>query len=344
MPRLASRAPGSASSARVRSRPAGIAGDPLGGQPQRERQPAAQPGDLVRALVGHRQPGHLLDQGGGRGRFQHVQRQRHRALPDHKTGEPVPACHDRPGGPGARQQWPDLLGVAGVVEHDQDRLAGRQGTEQGGALAGVEGDALGGHAKRPQEALQGDGRCQRRCLRVVALEVDVERARGERALRPVRPPHREGGLADAAHTAHRDHPRRSALRVPGREQGVERGESLVAAHEAGSDRGQLPGHRMGGRARGPWWPGAGQGFLQRRALGDGLAALPGERARGQAEEFLVVPEHVGRRDPAPRLVVRDRAVRVEVQGAGQGPLAESPGPAQAAQRQGELRACAAGRR
>ena len=93
------------------------------GDPQGQRQPAAQLGQPARGgrVSGSPfVPGDPGDQGDSLAGREHVQGQPLRAVDGGQAAEPVAAgddgeAADRPG-----EQWPDLPGACGIVQHDED--------------------------------------------------------------------------------------------------------------------------------------------------------------------------------------------------------------------------------
>jgi hypothetical protein len=102
--------------------------DELGGDPQRQRQPAALGGQRLRCTgvclgpLADQCP-QQADRVSGR---QEVKVQSHGTVPSHKSSQRIPAGHDRHAGRSSGQQQPDLLHRPGVVKHDQHPLPGQQ--------------------------------------------------------------------------------------------------------------------------------------------------------------------------------------------------------------------------
>ncbi|GAA3301338.1 hypothetical protein GCM10020218_094820 [Dactylosporangium vinaceum] len=125
-----------------------------------------------------------------------VDRDRHRPLDRDERGQRVAAGdHDQAAGRG-RQQRPDLLGVAGVVQQDEHPPTGELAAQQGREPGEVGRDALGRHAERVEEAAHGVGRRHRRVGGVEAAQVDVQLPVGEPVGDPVGPVHGQRGLPD----------------------------------------------------------------------------------------------------------------------------------------------------
>jgi hypothetical protein len=89
----------------------------------------------------------------------------------------------------------DLLGVAGVVEHHQHAPVGEDGPVQRGPVLQLDGHIVDGHTEREQELGEHVDRTDRRVLRVEATHARVQLPVRERGRHPVRPQHRERGLA-----------------------------------------------------------------------------------------------------------------------------------------------------
>ena len=184
-----------------RHRPGAARGEAGGGDADGERQEAAgghhvegrlafgahplladDPGEQLERLVG----GH------------HVQVDQVRA---DQVDHPDPAGDERRAARGARQQRPDLGGVAGVVEQYQYPAAVEGRAEQGRALLHRVGDRRVRRAERAQEG--AEHRLGLGGPRARALEVDVQLAVREVRAGRVGDVHREGGLADASDAGQR---------------------------------------------------------------------------------------------------------------------------------------------
>jgi hypothetical protein len=141
---------------------------------------------------------------------------------------------------GTGQQRPDLGGVAGVVQHDQQSASVGQRAEQRRPGLQTVRDVGRGCAEGREEAGQGVGRVGG--VGVGSAQVRVELAAGEGVACRVGGMDREGGLADPAHTSHHDHGQ-------GLAQG--RGEGLVDLRDLGRPAGEVGRVvRELGRARG----------------------------------------------------------------------------------------------
>ena len=166
---------------------------------------------------------------------QHAQAEALHAFPHGQAVQAAAAGDDdgtrrRPG-----QQRPDLLGILGVVQHDQHAPLCQQAAVQRALGFGADGEGLGVDIQRPQDLIQGLARLHGR-VPVKAAQVQVELPVRVRAGGPLGPAQRERGLADAGHAAdRRDHGSRRALH--------ERGEQAEFGCPAGEQRGaggQLP--------------------------------------------------------------------------------------------------------
>ncbi len=174
----------------------GAGGGQLGRHPQRQRQPRALGRQLGRRVglgvdsVADQRP-QQPDRVGDR---QHVEGGPPRPVPRDQPGQRVPAGDHHQAGRAAGQQRAGLLDAGGVVEHHQHPAAVEQAAVRGGALVFPGRDVVSGQTERAQEPGQRVPRRDRRA-RVVAAQVHVELAVGERGRRPAGPAHRERGLA-----------------------------------------------------------------------------------------------------------------------------------------------------
>jgi hypothetical protein len=163
------------------------------------------------------------------------------------------AGHDDQGATAAGQQRPHLLGVAGVVEDEQDAPVGEDRTQQGAAGVDVGRHLVAGNAEAAQQDLERL-RWTHRVARTESAQVQIELTVGEAVRDPMCPVHGEGRLADAAGTVqHRDHDRplrQVAGGVVRPHQRVQCGEHVVAAGEALDVGRQLARDQtLGGRSR-----------------------------------------------------------------------------------------------
>ena len=174
------------------------------GDAQRQRQPSAQPEQVLAGARLGTQPPRPDDAGQQlpcRPVVQYVQL----GLPrTGQRGQPRPAGDDHPAAGAGRagrtragQQRRHLVLVGGVVQHDQDPAVGQHGPVQGGAFARAVGDRRATDTQRPQEPaqdLRGRGR-----VRLAALQIGVEPAVGEVLAHHLGDVPGQGGLADPAH-------------------------------------------------------------------------------------------------------------------------------------------------
>ena len=117
-----------------------------------------------------------------------------------QVGHPAPRRHQHRRRRGARQQRPDLGGVARVVEHDEHPAAGQHCPVPGRALVVIDRDIPAVHAEVTQEPgkhIPGRKRVRRR-----AEQVDVELAVGVLPAQAVRGVDRQGRLAETAGAGH----------------------------------------------------------------------------------------------------------------------------------------------
>ena len=179
-------------------------GGQLGGHPQRERQPGTLPGQLggsgrVGAGPG---PDEVPQQAHGIVQRQEMDLEAGRPVPGDQAGQRVTAGDDGNARSRAREQRPDLLGRAGVVQHDQHPPAGQLATVPSRALVWAGRDIRAGRAERAQERGQHLRR-RHRLGRAVAAQIRVQLAVREMS-----------GLADTGRAGDsRDH--RSVRRPPG---------------------------------------------------------------------------------------------------------------------------------
>jgi hypothetical protein len=209
----------------------------LRGHPQRERKPDAL-GDQGADGFGlglRARPDQRAEQRRGLVVREQVELHPARAVPGDEPGQRVPAGDQHPAARHPGQQRAHLLGVAGVVQQQQDAPAGQQTAQPRGPLVLVARYSRGVRAERAQQPGQRVGRRTRRAG-VVAAQVHVQLPVGELARRRVRPVHGQCGLA---------HPGRAADHHGGagagrRQQPGELGRYSGTADEAGNRGGQLP--------------------------------------------------------------------------------------------------------
>ena len=252
-----------------RQREPGGSGSAGGHDRQRQRQPRASLDDLAgrrgigRDLVLSKPPDEeITSLSGG----EHFQGQRPGAIGGNQPGQVVAAGDDGHAGGRAGQQWPHLIGIAGVVQDHQHPLACQQAAVQRGLGVQVGRGSRHRHSQRVEQAAQRLGRPQRRPARVKPPQVHIQLAIGESCGHPVRPVHGQGCLAHPGGARyHRDHhgarpgcasPCLGHARVHSAgHQGVQAGQLGSAAGETGHRRWQLrwswrlPHHRHGRRRR-----------------------------------------------------------------------------------------------
>ena len=176
--------------------------------------------------------------------------QRVGALGGDQAGELVAAGHHHQAARRAGQQRADLVGVAGVVEHDQHPPAGQQAAVQARPApsrpAGIRCGGTPSASRNPRTASAGSSAAPGR---VEAAQVDVELAVGEPVGDPVRPVHGQGGLADAGRAGRSRRYRRGRRRCRAAQQGVEVAQVRHPAGERGDVGWELSRHRMPRRRR-----------------------------------------------------------------------------------------------
>ncbi len=217
---------------------------------------------------------------------QHGQHARPGVVGGDQPAQVVAAGHDHQAPRRTGQQRPDVRGVAGVVQHQQHPPVGEQRAVQRDLRLVVARHVARGHAERVEEPAHGVGGVQHRAAGVETPQVHVELPVGEAVGDAVRPPHRDGRLADARRAGQRgDHHRVAPLG----QQRVQFGELVVAAGEARQVGGQLPGDEHGGLR--------GRGCRRRRE--DLLVQVAQLRARVHAElvgqpaaDLVVVPQRL----------------------------------------------------
>ncbi len=221
----------------------------LAGQhPDRERQAAAQPGDLADPGVGCAEPGPdgQPDQQPGclPGR-EGVQADR---LGVFQRGQPPPAGDQHQAAAGAGQQRPDLLAAGRVIQDQQQLPSGQPVAPQPGPRLQVGRDLPGRDADGQQQAGQRIGRVHRLLPGGMRVQRQEDLPAPEPAGQPVRGVHGERGLADASHPADRvdaHHPARPRRGV------CQFGQLVLPPGERGDVAGQRPGRRRHPPAAGP---------------------------------------------------------------------------------------------
>jgi len=213
------------------------------GDPQCQREVRAHPGQLSRRLrlgadavtAEHAGQQHLRPRG-----VEHVEGEVTGAVVGDQAAKPVPAGDQHDAARAAGQQRADLLGVAGVVEHDQHPPVGQQRAVLGRRRLRLERHLFCRHAEGLQEPGQRLDGAHRRGRRI-SPKVDVELAVREPLPRPMPPAHGERGLADTGSTT--DHTNGHAV-FGGDQQLVKLLQLPCPAGERGRWRGQLRGPRQ----------------------------------------------------------------------------------------------------
>ena len=241
-----------------------------GHHPDRQRQVAAQPGELGHRRIGRAQPGpggEPDQQRGGLAGRQRVQADRPRVF---QRGQVPPAGDQHQAAAGTGQQRPDLVAAGRVIEHQQQLLAGQPVPPQRHPRLQPRRDLRGRHPRGQQQAGQRIGRVDRPLPGGVPVQRQEDLPGREPRRQPVRGMDRERGLADPGHPADRVDPHHPAICG----QVVNRAEQLrelsAAAGEARDVTRQRPGGRCRERSRHQLLPG-------RQHLAAG--ALPGPPRR-----------------------------------------------------------------
>jgi hypothetical protein len=166
-----------------------------------------------------------------------AQRERAGALGGDQSQQPVAAGDDHPGRLATRKQRPDLLGVPGIVQHDEDSPVGDQAPVETNLLRQAHRDPVRRDGQRVQEDPDRLARLHRRCRSLEAAQVEVELAVREPRSHAVGPVDRQRGLAHPSGAGHRaDHDRRR-LAVLGQEQ-IKAGDLSLPPHERRHGHGQ----------------------------------------------------------------------------------------------------------
>ena len=198
----------------------GLAGGASGGDAQRQRQPRAQLDQLIRGagVVGDPFRAEAAGQQFLRlGVGEHVQGERGRALGGDQAGELAAAGDDDQAARAGRQQRPDLIDVACVVQQHQHPLAGQQAAVQARLRVQAGRNPGGGHGQGVQEEPDGLDRGHRRPGRVETAQVHVQLPVRELLGDLVREMQGQRGLADPGRPVDdRDHRRLAAPRRPRR--------------------------------------------------------------------------------------------------------------------------------
>ncbi|MDQ0936197.1 hypothetical protein QFZ49_006172 [Streptomyces turgidiscabies] len=228
-----------------RERQTGLGGGAGGDDRQCERQPRALADDLPYGHVLGRHPvrSQPADQQlPGLGGTEQAEGQQMGPLGGGESGQRSPAGDQRqtPGGPG--QQWPDLLGVAGVVQHHQHPPPGQQAAVQPDLRLQTGRDTGRRHPEGVQEPPYRLRRAHRRPTGVEPVQIHIQLAVRKGPLSPARPVHGQRGLAHPGGTRHRRDHHRRRLVDRGGEDLLEPGEFLAAPGESAYAHGQLYGY------------------------------------------------------------------------------------------------------
>ena len=254
----------------------------LAGQhPDRQRQVAAQPGDLAHRGIGGSQPGpggKPGEQCPGFRRGEDVKAEHGRVV---QCGQPAAAGDEHQAARGARQQRLDLLVAGGVIEQQKDLLARHVAAPLPGPRVQPRRDLRRGYPGDQQQAGQRIGGVDRPPPGGVGVQRQEELPVREGPGQPVRRMHREGGLADPGHPIDRVdlyHPATSRRRRGQhshqlRELGLPAGEGGdVARQRPAGRRRERPRHLLPGRQH-----------LGRRNLAAGRGHEQLARRLGQAQ-------------------------------------------------------------
>jgi hypothetical protein len=212
----------------------GVVGGAGSGDGQGEGQPGAAVDDVADCsrLGGGAVPAEAVCQQVVRlGVGEQVDSQQVGAVGDDEAGQVVAAGHHGQRGRAAGQQRPGVVGVAGVVQQDQDAFAVQQAAVEAGLGVQTGRDSVRRYAEGVEEAADRLRGGHHLPLGIEAAEVDVQLSVREPVSDAVRPVHGQRGLAHAGRAGHRgDHHGRRAVRRVG-QQCIEAGEVFVAAGE-----------------------------------------------------------------------------------------------------------------
>ena len=184
--------------------------DPRGDQPDRQRQIAAQPGHLGDRAVARLQTwagGQADEQVRGLAGWQRVEADRRRLL---QRGQPAAAGDQNQAARRPRQQRANLIGVGGVIQHQQHFLAGQVVAPQRRPRLQARRDPLRRDAGGEQQGGERFSRVDRPLSRSMRMQAKEDLPVGEAGGELVGGVHGERGLADPGHPVHRvdaDHPR-----------------------------------------------------------------------------------------------------------------------------------------
>ena len=214
--------------------------DPCRDQGQGEREAAAPGDDLRRRLrfpVDSSAPQPTSQQLVGLAGIHGAQWERSGALGGDQPQQPVAAGDDQPSRVATRKQRPDLLGVPGIVQHDEDSSVGDQAPVETDLLRQAHRNPMGRNGQRVQEDPNRLAWRHGRCRRLEAAQVDVELAVRERRSHAVGPVDRQRGLAHPGGAGHGADHDRHRLAFGGQEQ-IEAGDLPLPPHERRHGHGQ----------------------------------------------------------------------------------------------------------
>ena len=165
------------------------------------------------------------------------------ALGGNQSQQPVAAGDDHPSRVATGKKRPNLLGVPGIVQHNEDSSVGDQAPVETDLLRQAHRDPVRRDGQRVQEDPDRLAWLHRLRRSLEAAQVEVELAVREPRSHAVGPVDRQRGLAHPSGAGHRgDHDRRR-LAVLGQEQ-VKAGDLSLPPHERRHGHGQQ-GRRWG---------------------------------------------------------------------------------------------------
>ena len=250
--------------------PGGMVAQLAGEHPDRQRQVAAQAGDLAHRGIAGGQAGPGRQPGEQRRRLSRGEdiEADHRGV--FQRGQPAAAGDQHQAARGAGQQRPDLFMAGRVIEQQQDLLARHLVTPAPGPGLQPRRDLRRGHPRGQQQARQRIGRVDRPLAHRVGVQRQEKLPIGEARRQPVRCVHREGGLADPGHPVDGVDLHHAAVVRRGGQCPHQLCELGLAAGEGGDVTRQGPGRRRRERLRRHSLPG------RQHIGGRGLAAGRGD--------------------------------------------------------------------
>jgi hypothetical protein len=219
----------------VRDCPLWMVGEIGRGDPQGQRQVATQPGEVAdrpRFAVGAGIAEHQPDQADRLPGAQRSEREPDPALARHQSGQAVAAGHQRRAVRPAGEQRADVVGVARVVQHDQQAPGVRQRAVEADPRTQLRRRLTGRYAQGRQQEQQRVGRTDRRAGGRTE-QVHEELAAGVVARRSVRPVRCQCRLAHAGRSDDQREPVPLALPGAPLVQPVELVELVVPAGQLG---------------------------------------------------------------------------------------------------------------